>query len=112
MAEKLGLLILAVLVFIASLCLFSGKREPDYRRLADSIRLAEGNQNYGLEARWEAIGYRKKCIMVCKRYYEQWASKGKPGGYLEYLSKRYCPLNHRIWLSNVRYYYEGRGSAR
>lgn len=87
-------------------------RLPDFERLADCIRLAEGVQSYGLEARHKAKGYRKVCIEVCQRYFKQWASKPRFEPYLEYLSKRYCPPNHAVWLKNVKYYYDGKGSAR
>ena len=84
--------------------------EPDYERLADAVHIAEngkslklGLEQYGIHSipyRDEAHA-RQICIRTLKHAY-----RDHTGDYLTFLSKRYCPVNHKVWLKNVRYYYE------
>ena len=99
--------------------------EPDYEALADSIRIAEGNANYGILTHYKHTSYRQACINTCKHawkdyssMYPNYAKKGlktQKNGFLAFLANRYCPVGakndpkglNKHWLSNVSYYYKG-----
>jgi len=112
-------IVLVALLFSLSIlfCLVkanASELEPNYNRLADAIRKAEGNANYGILAHYEHTSYRQACINTCKHKYAQWLANSENKGFLEYLSSKYCPVGasndptglNRNWLRNVRYFYE------
>ena len=90
-------------------------QQVDFEKLADAIKKAEGNENYGILAHYRHTSYRQACINTCKHKYRQWASNSKiKVSYMEYLASQYAPVGasndlhnlNRNWLSNVRYFYE------
>lgn len=95
----------------------------DFERLAEAIRLAEGNSNYGILKHYKHTSYRQACINTCQHSYLEWvktsprAEKGHRMTFLAFLSRRYAPrhvLNdpndlNKNWLGNVEYFYNGGG---
>ena len=101
---------------------------PDYEHLADSIRKAEGNDNYGILTHYKHTSYRQACINTCKHAWKDYlglhkgcarnASNSKIKatwmGYSKFLADRYCPIGasndptglNKHWLGNVRHFYE------
>ena len=88
------------------------------KKLADAIFLAEGGFKtaypYGIRsvncvARSEC---RQICLNTIRNNRARWKTAGKPGTYLEFLARRYAPLNssndpnglNRHWLKNVSYF--------
>ena len=103
--------------------------EPDYGRLADAIRISEGNANYGILTHYKHTSYRQACINTCKHAWKDYQGthigcarnasnskiKASRAGYLNFLANRYAPRHvandpndlNRHWLSNVSKLYEG-----
>lgn len=96
---------------------------PNYERLADAIKKAEGDKYpYGILTHYKYTSYRQACINTCKHAWKdysnmtartQWRGCNSEIQYLEFLSKRYCPIGakndpkglNKNWLKNVEYYY-------
>lgn len=111
---------------LAFLCLCSvGWTEPDYNALADAIRRAEGNSNYGILTHYKHTSYRQACINTCKHAWRDYLAlvgkapqikgKGHRNDYLAFLANRYCPIGadndptglNVNWLGNVSAFYKG-----
>lgn len=98
---------------------------PDYEALSRAINRIENGPTlvkgelYGIHT----VHYRNKahakkiCKRTCKTAWKRYktlkvAKNGiywpvrKPS-YIEYLSMRYCPVNHDNWARMVNYYYQG-----
>ena len=89
-------------------------KEPNYDTLADAIRRAEGNSNYGILKHYKHTSYRQACKNTCQHAYKDWlkyavrAGKGHKMGYLEFLRDRYAPIGanndptglNKNWLKN------------
>lgn len=93
-----------VTLAVSALCL-GFRAEPNWDRLADSILKAEGSPNYGILAHYRHVSFKQACINTCQHKYEQWLANGRPGDFIDYLSTKYCPKDHKIWARNVRNYY-------
>lgn len=88
--------------------------KPDDMALVNAIFKAEGSYKakylYGIQS----VKYsskakaRKACYETIRNNRARWKAKGCPGEFLEYLSKVYCPYNHKTWLKNVKFFL-GRG---
>lgn len=92
---------------------------PDYESLSQAInRLENGptlskGELYGIHS----VHYKDRqeahriCIRTARHAWERYhALKGLKStkmGYLEALSKKYCPVNHSRWAYLVGYYYHG-----
>jgi hypothetical protein len=124
-------LAMGLLIGIITVCLtlFSScepaHAEPDYSLLADSIRVAEGNPNYGILTHYKHTSYRQACINTCKHAWKDYlnqvdsvrpgALNGTKTGYLTFLANRYAPIGakndpmglNRNWLANVSKLYKG-----
>ena len=82
-----------------------------YNRVADAIYIIEGgeraNQLYGINPKYVYCGSEVECRRVCintiKSKEREWLNNGEVD-FLTYLSKRYCPPNHRVWLKNLKFY--------
>ena len=99
--------------------------EPDYSLLADAIKVAEGNANYGILTHYKHTSYRQACINTCKHAWKDYLNQGasvRPGafkplktGYLAFLANRYAPIGvsndptnlNSNWLKNVSKLYKG-----
>jgi hypothetical protein len=85
-----------------------------------AIRYAENGRagrEYGCLSKYaKDKGYRKQageCAFTVWRTYERWIKAGKPGGFIQYLGNRYCPIGagndpgglNKHWVRNVTHYY-------
>lgn len=87
---------------------------PDFNKLANAIHIAENGhrldkgEQYGIHSvhySTEAEA-RQICLRTLKHKYAKWrALKWPKTAYLEYLSTKYCPVNHKVWFRNVEYFY-------
>lgn len=85
-------------------------------RVADAIWLAEGGKKakvpYGVlsvptrsEAHAKAI-----CLNTVRNSWGRWEKAGSPGDFIEFLGKRYCPVEgdktglNKHWIKNVRFF--------
>jgi hypothetical protein len=83
-------------------------------RLADSIRLAEGNKNYGILKKISGTNYRKACIQTINHQLHNWNGNGD---FIRFLSKSYAPIGadndpHGLnsnWVRNVKWFYNHGG---
>lgn len=112
------LLILLLALSLTACSPVMAETVPNWGKLADAIRLAEGNANYGILSHYKHTSYRQACINTCKHQYRLWikarqiASNSKIE-YLPWLAKKYCPVGasndpkglNRNWLKNVVYFY-------
>jgi hypothetical protein len=104
---------------IASIILFSqtafASIQPAYaEHLADAIKLAENSKTYpyGIIAKRKLseTEARRWCLNTIRHSYQRWETAGKPGDFIEWLSKTYCPIGasndpkglNRNWERNVR----------
>lgn len=89
----------------------------DFERLADAIRIAEGNPNYGILQKYKTTTPRQACLNTIKRHYTRHAGHACGKDYLTCLRDRYAPIGaendprglNKNWLPNVRAIY-GRAS--
>ena len=109
--------------FIALTFLFCSvaHAEPDYNQLADAIRRAEGNPNYGVLTKYKHTTPRQACINTCRHAWKDyvvtlpWKTKPARDGYIKFLANRYAPRGvandptdlNRNWPTNVSRFYKG-----
>lgn len=87
---------------------YSDKKYSD-KQICEAIYIIEGkekaNQEYGINPQYVKCKNRLECEKVClntvKNKRKTW---NQEGDFLEYLSKKYCPPNHSIWLKNLKIY--------
>ena len=95
---------------------------PDFQRLADCVHRIENGtwpdepgkgEQYGIHSvkYKDTLEARQICIRTCQRSFKAYklASGAKNGlkmPFLEWLSIKYCPVNHANWFRMVGYYYE------
>lgn len=103
-------------VLIAAMLLIANAAhaEPQWNKLADAIRVAEGNPNYGVLTKYKHTTPRQACINTCKHKWRDWVAVGGKGDYIAYLGSKYAPTDgatndptglNRNWVSNVRAIY-------
>ena len=93
--------------------------QVNFERLADSIRVEEGNNPrwlYGVHhASRKPLGEpeaRKRCLSICKRNHVLWASGDAKTGFVAFLATHYCPANAKSWQKNVEWLYFNRAVPR
>lgn len=125
--KTLSILILTALLLInfgGSAGAESSPFKPDYECLADAIKTAEGNDNYGILTHYKHTSYRQACINTAKHAWKDYskdgaiasprAGKATKKGYLAFLGSRYCPIGakndptglNKNWIGNVTFYYD------
>lgn len=78
--------------------------------LVRAIWLTEGGSKAKYAYGIESVKYSSKaearqvCYRTIKNNRARWGRAGCPGDFLSYLSKVYCPHNHKVWLKNVKYF--------
>lgn len=85
----------------------------DYQKLADAIRKAEGNANYGVLTKYKHTSPRQACINTCRNQYKRHLAHHCGKSYLVCLRDRYCPIGasndptglNKHWIKNVSYFY-------
>lgn len=82
-------------------------RLPDAEawRWVAAIRVAEGNPNYGVLS-VKTTDPRRVCYNTVQNTHDRWLRAGRPGVFLVFLARRYCPPSvdpqgHRNWIKNV-----------
>lgn len=75
-------------------------------RYVDAIRVAEGNPNYGVLT-VKTRDPRRVCYNTVQNTHDRWIKAGRPGDYLTFLARRYCPpsvdpVGHANWQRNVK----------
>ena len=100
--------LLLLLLLLAMPC----RAQVDFERLADAVRVAEGNNPrwlYGIHHKHpKPLGEaeaRGRCIVTLRHAERDWRLSGSKLAYLDYLSRRYCPKNHVSWHRNVKKLY-------
>ena len=100
----------AIAITLAMPCLSHANPELDRytERLANAIWHAEG----GAKTKWP-YGIRRKtadpraaCIASIRANLQRWHQAGKPGCFVEFMGRRYCPPSahplNRFWVRNVK----------
>lgn len=82
--------------------------------VADAIYKAEGGSSADFLYGIRSVPYKDEaearhiCINSIKNGYKRWIKAGKPMGFLEHFSQRYCPPKaHKLnvnWVGNVKYW--------
>lgn len=98
-----------LLVLLASLMTASA-RLPDNeaKRFVRAIRKAEGNPNHGILS-IRTRNPERACFVTVQNTHDRWLAAGRPGRFLDFLARRYCPpsvdrVGHRNWKKNVRFF--------
>ena len=105
-----------MLIFLAAaawICLASEIPTALAERIVDAIYVAEGGARakvpYGILSVpvKDATEARRVCLNTVRNNWRRWGAAGRPGEYLTFLARRYCPpsvdpVGHRNWLTNVR----------
>lgn len=112
---------LAVALILAGFSCPAHASTPAYfNKVVDAIYKAEGGHKakvpYGIlsikvSSKEEA---RRVCYNTVRNNWKRWETAGRPGTYLEFLAKRYAPINaendpkgyNKHWLKNVSYFVE------
>ena len=104
--------ILAAIIFIALLsgCEPCMAAQIDEQKLADAIRIEEGNNPhyfYGVHHKGTTPltepESRRRCIETIRHAERDFSGSGN---FITFLSLRYCPVNHQSWAYNVRKLYD------
>ncbi len=84
----------------------------DVNKIADAIYYAEGGSKtkypYGISMKKSNIqtkgadDARKICINTINHAYKDWVNAGHKDDFIDFLSKRYDPENHKVWAKNVK----------
>ena len=91
--------------------------QPDFNKIVDSIYKAEGGAKakkpFGILS-VPCHGYescRKICFNTVRNSEKRWIASGKPGDFIAFLGKRYCPIGaendngtNRFWVKNVKFF--------
>jgi hypothetical protein len=86
------------------------------KKICEAIWFVEGqekaNQYYGINPQYVKCENRLECYNVCintvkhkRTEYQQYGYE-KFSTFLEYLASRYCPINQKVWLKNLKFYLE------
>jgi len=108
------------LIFPVVLLAFAEEYTPS--QIADAIYKAEGREKATFAYGIRSVSYKDKkearqiCINSIKNNYYRWVKVGKPMGFLEYMSLRYCPIGcendrgtNKYWVRNVKYWLAKKG---
>lgn len=110
-------LLLAILAL--SLGCSPATSDPDFSALTHAINRVENGSSlsegelYGIHSVHykDSLEARQICERTArhawKRYRSSTGLKVTKKGYVEWLSKTYCPVNHKRWAYLVSYYYKG-----
>jgi len=89
-------------------------QETYFNKVADAIFVAEGGRHltrfpYGVKSMPEGISDpRRVCLNSIRNNYRRWEAAGKPGDFIEFMGRRYCPPNahplNRHWVKNVNHH--------
>lgn len=109
------------IILTAWLIVFSsviGRIEPQYsdEQIVNAIWIVEGGSKasyaYGIRSvNYESIEEaRAICLRTVRNNRARWAQEGKPGGFLPYLARKYCPMEaindsrglNKHWLANLK----------
>jgi hypothetical protein len=109
---KKSILTLAILLMLAGIA----KYEPFYtdQKICNAIWYVEGgkkaNQEYGINPQYVICGNHLECKNVCIKTVAKWRRVYNLREYTHYkdfltfLSYKYCPPNHVIWLKNLKFF--------
>jgi hypothetical protein len=105
----------AVIIIIALISAYAGIiNAADYtdEDLARAIFYAEGGANtqcpYGIMTHYKTTSPKQACLNTIAHARRDWDGTGD---FIDFLSRRYCPLDHTNWARNVHAILERRRSA-
>lgn len=112
MMSRLFVIVLSVFCVLPCSVL-EGSEVVNIEVLASSIRIAEGNPNYGILKKIKGKNYRKACIQTIQHAQRDWDGKGS---FIAFLGSRYCPTKgsnlrpaekklNGNWVGNVTFHY-------
>lgn len=87
---------------------FGHSKEEYFNNVVKAIYVAEGGSKakyaYGIESvKYSSIAEaRTICHNSVVNNYARWIKAGKPGDFISFMAKRYCPYNQRVWTKNVQ----------
>jgi hypothetical protein len=110
----LSLAVLLLTIYVAS------ADNRNFERIADAIFLAEGGNKtrfpYGVRiwdlerAQWRpSLTPRAECLAIIRRQHDCWAGKDRPGDFINFLARVYCPVTdsdqgQQNWIRNVKHF--------
>ena len=107
-------LIMAVLA--ASLARAEESQEYSDIAIVEAIGKAENSKRYpygikSINTKGDVAYARKICLNSVRNGRKRWERAGRPCGLIEFVSRRYCPINapddngtNRFWTRNVKYF--------
>lgn len=104
-----------IISLIMALFLIGWAQAEEYysdQKVCNAIWYVEGqekaNQAYGINPQYVKCENRLECYDVCIRTVAKWRKvynfKKENADFLTFLSYKYCPPNHLIWLKNLKFY--------
>jgi hypothetical protein len=110
---------LTVFLFMLAVHCFAGQTNTvNVQALVTAIGMAENSTNrpYGIMAKRKLTEAeaRRWCENTVNHRLADWVKAGKPGDFIEYLSKTYAPIGasndpkglNRNWVKNVKWFYK------
>lgn len=104
-----------VVAQVLSNCPGSQASTPEYfNRVVNAIEKAENSKKYpygikSINTHGDKELARRICYNSVRNNHRRWVASGKPGDFIEFMSRRYCPINapddngtNRFWSGNVR----------
>jgi len=109
---------LKFVLMVGILLLFSNNvRAEEYfsdQKICNAIFFVEGgnnaNQLYGINPKYVSCSDKNSCFNVCVKTVQKWRrvynlkEHVHYKGFLTFLSYKYCPPNHNVWLKNLKFY--------
>ena len=103
--------ILLLLIFL-NLCNTLYAEEYNAKKICDIIYIIEGkekaNQPYGINPKYITCKSKNECEQICHNTVNnnkiRFKNQNKEKDFLSFLAKRYCPLNWKVWLKNLKFY--------
>ncbi|MHA1790179.1 MAG: hypothetical protein ACTSXT_13285 [Candidatus Helarchaeota archaeon] len=111
--KKFLLTIILSLLFCLLISINDGySQQYSKDEICASIYIIEGgenaNQYYGINPKYVTCDSKKECKQICintiENKFNDWKNQNEEKDFLKYLAKKYCPLNWKIWLKNLRFY--------
>lgn len=109
--------VIALAIVALCACTEVKAAEIDQGRLADAIFHAEGIHSrhpYGILAKYKHTTPRQACLNTIASSMRRWEAAGRPGAFIPWLAKTYCPVGSdtddgtcRYWPGNVEALYHG-----
>ena len=96
-----------LIIILFNLNLIAGELDSNQiTKIADAIKLEENSPHFPYGVHYYAIHDEIRCRQICintiSNNYLRWRRQRTNADYVDFLSRKYDPVNARSWAANVR----------